>query len=283
MSDPARVQLLALVLRRWDVTARALAGPGMDLGAVQSHLRAMADVGILDHQHVEGTESYAPSPDALARFGGLVLDDAPVSVPGPRPRLDRLVEDLAREFDGVFAAETVERYVMESYELLASRATVRTYLPVLTARFAVDRLTALARAEGRLTQPGTDVLFVCVRNAGRSQIAASVLRSRGTPNVRVRTAGSAPAARIDPQVAAVLRGRGLPAVAEFPKPLTDEVVRGADYVITMGCGDACPLHPGPRYLDWQVPDPAGQPTDVIERVVDEITERVDTLLGGITP
>lgn len=289
MADPARIQLLALILSdpAWGVTVQRLAGPGMDPESIREHLAAMSDVQLLDrHTAPDGAEIYSPSHDALVRFGALVLDlDATVT---ERPRseherlLSRVVETLAEDFRGVFGAETVERYVFDSYDLLAARAKVRTYLPVLTARFAADRLGALSRAEGRTVRDGTDVLFVCVHNAGRSQIAAAVLRHLAPERVQVRTAGSGPAARINPQVARLLDRRGIGVVAEFPKPLTDEVVRASDYVITMGCGDACPLYPGRRYLDWDVKDPTGQTDAVVESIIDDIYGRVRTLVEGIT-
>ncbi len=203
MADPARIQLLALILSdpAWDVTVQRLAGPpGMDPESIREHLAAMSDVQLLDrHTAPDGAEIYSPSHDALVRFGALVLDlDATVT---ERPRseherlLSRVVETLAEDFRGVFGAETVERYVFDSYDLLAARAKVRTYLPVLTARFAADRLGALSRAEGRTVRDGTDVLFVCVHNAGRSQIAAAVLRhlAPGTgagPHRRLRPGSS---------------------------------------------------------------------------------------------
>ncbi|MGC0251387.1 low molecular weight phosphatase family protein [Pseudactinotalea sp. Z1748] len=283
MADPARVQLLDLILSRWEVTALTLAGPQMDVAEAQAHLDAMAGVGLLEPRRLhDGVRSYAPTADALAMFGGQVLDRREDRTVRPAPRLTGLVEALARDFQGVFARETIEQFVVDSHALLATRASVRAHLPVLTARFAADRLAALARAEGRTRRTSTDVLFVCVRNAGRSQIAATILRSRAGPHVRVRTAGSLPGARINPHVATLLERRGHATVNEFPKPLTDEVVRASDYVITMGCGDACPLHPGPTYLDWQVLDPSGQQESVIEAIIDEVTHRVEGLMRTLS-
>ena len=123
-----------------------------------------------------------------------------------------------------------------------------------------------------------EVLFVCVHNAGRSQMAAALLDMHADGRVRVRSAGSEPADRLNPAVVAVLAEVGLDVAHEFPKPLTDEAVRQADVVITMGCGDACPFYPGKRYLDWALDDPAGQTIEVVRRIRDEIDERVRALL-----
>lgn len=289
MADPARIQLLALILSdpAWRVSLPRLAGPGMDVAAIAAHLQAMVEVGLLERgEHPGGEVSFSPSHDALARFGNLARDAGdhdPGPVAGEHVRvLRRIVEALTGDFRGIFSPETVERYVFESYGLLSARARVRTHLPTLTSRFAVDRLSALARAEGPRLRSGTDVLFVCVHNAGRSQIAAAMLRDLAGESVRVRTAGSVPAARINPQVARLLERRGISVVAEFPKPLTEEVVRASDYVVTMGCGDACPVYPGRRYLDWDVTDPTDQPDHVVEEIIADITGRVRTLLAELT-
>lgn len=123
-----------------------------------------------------------------------------------------------------------------------------------------------------------EVLFVCVHNAGRSQMAAVFCASLGGEAVRVRSAGSAPADAINPAVREVVGELGLDLSREFPKPLTDDLVRAADVVITMGCGDACPVYPGKRYIDWALDDPAGQSVEVVRRIRDEIRERVTRLL-----
>ena len=126
-----------------------------------------------------------------------------------------------------------------------------------------------------------EVLFVCVHNAGRSQMAAGLMQALGGERVRVRSAGSAPASEVNPAVVEAMREVGIDVSREFPKPLTDEAVEAADVVITMGCGDACPIYPGKRYLDWEVDDPAGQPIEVVRRIQDEIRERVVELLGEL--
>ncbi|HET7513511.1 MAG TPA: arsenate reductase ArsC [Gaiella sp.] len=122
------------------------------------------------------------------------------------------------------------------------------------------------------------VLFVCVHNAGRSQMAAGLVQLRSKGRVHVRSAGSAPGDRIDPAVIEAMAEVGVDMSAAFPKPLTDEVVRAADVVVTMGCGDACPIYPGKRYEDWTLDDPAGQDLDSVRRIRDEIDSRVRTLV-----
>jgi len=128
-----------------------------------------------------------------------------------------------------------------------------------------------------------EVLFVCVHNAGRSQMAAALLDHHANGRVRVRSAGSAPGERINPAVVAAMGELGIDLSKEFPKPLTDESVRAADAVITMGCGDACPIYPGKRYEDWELQDPAGQPVEVVRRIRDDIDARVRRLLAELVP
>ena len=123
-----------------------------------------------------------------------------------------------------------------------------------------------------------EVLFVCIHNAGRSQMAAGLLDNRARGCVRVHSAGSQPADQLNPAVVAAMAEVGLDISREFPKPLTDEAVHTADVVITMGCGDACPFFPGKRYLDWELEDPAGKPLATVRRIRDEIDGRVQALL-----
>ena len=125
------------------------------------------------------------------------------------------------------------------------------------------------------------VLFVCIHNAGRSQMAAALLDHEARGRVRVASAGSQPAAELNPAVVAVMAEIGLDLSREFPRPLTGEQVRAADVVITMGCGDACPFYPGKRYLDWDLPDPAGLGADAVRPIRDDIRQRVRQLLGEL--
>ncbi|AIJ23163.1 arsenate reductase ArsC [Amycolatopsis methanolica] len=126
-----------------------------------------------------------------------------------------------------------------------------------------------------------EVLFVCVHNAGRSQMAAALLGHHAAGRVTVRSAGSAPADTINPAVVEAMREIGLDLSKEFPKPLTTEAVRAADVVITMGCGDACPVFPGKRYLDWRLEDPAGKDVDAVRPIRDDIDRRVRALLAEL--
>jgi arsenate reductase len=137
--------------------------------------------------------------------------------------------------------------------------------------------------EGRVTKPVPEVLFVCVHNAGRSQMAAGLLAKLAEGRVHVRTAGSAPADEINPVAVEAMREVDVDLATEFPKPLSDEVVKAADVVITMGCGDACPIYPGKRYEDWELDDPAGQDIETVRRIRDEIQTRVEALIGELAP
>jgi arsenate reductase len=154
-------------------------------------------------------------------------------------------------------------------------------VPVLVHRFARERLKALAQAEGRLTKEQPEILFVCVQNAGRSQMAAGLVKLRSAGKVHVRSAGSTPASEVNPAVIEAMTEIGVDMSEEFPKPLTDEVVRAADVVITMGCGDACPIYPGKRYEDWELEDPDGKELETVRRIRDEIDERVQRLVSEL--
>ena len=123
-----------------------------------------------------------------------------------------------------------------------------------------------------------EVLFVCVHNAGRSQMAAALLRHRSEGKVEVRSAGSAPADSINPAVVEAMRELGIDLSEEVPKKLTTDAVEASDVVITMGCGDACPVFPGKRYLDWELADPAGRGVDAVREIRDDIDRRVGVLL-----
>ncbi|HWM20266.1 MAG TPA: arsenate reductase ArsC, partial [Ilumatobacteraceae bacterium] len=163
---------------------------------------------------------------------------------------------LEREFDGIFGPETVEKFIIDSLDQLAPKATVTTFLPLLTERFARERLKALAKVEGLQIADRPSVLFMCVHNAGRSQMAAGWLRHLAGDRIIVYSGGSEPTDQINPAAIAAMADAGIDITSEFPKPWTDEIVRASDVVVTMGCGDACPLFPGKRYEDWQLEDPA---------------------------
>ena len=210
------------------------------------------------------------------RDGQLPLDD-------PYEVLHRNAEHLATRYDGIVNAETVERVVFESYAALRRTARITVHLPSLAARFANERLTALAQTKGAIRKAVPEVLFVCVQNSGRSQMAAALMNELGAGRVHVRSAGSEPGGVILPSVIDVMGEAGIDLGEEFPKPLTDDVVRAADAVITMGCGDACPFYPGKRYLDWRLDDPADLDLDGVRRVRDDIRSHVEQLLVEILP
>jgi protein-tyrosine-phosphatase len=151
-------------------------------------------------------------------------------------------------------------------------------MPIFVKRFARERLEAVAQAEGLAAKALPEVLFVCEHNSGRSQMAAALTHELSNGEVAVRSAGSHPSEKIDPTVVVAMSELGVDVRMEFPKPLTDEVVRAADVVVTLGCGDACPVYPGKRYEDWPVADPAGQPLEAVRRIRYDIHHHVTELL-----
>jgi arsenate reductase len=202
--------------------------------------------------------------------------------PVTQHHINQAADRLAEEFAGVFSQETIARYMAESQDLLGE-ASISVYVPVLAHRFTRERLKALAQAEGMITSEQPEVLFVCVHNAGRSQMAAGLVKLRSQGRIHVRSAGSTPAGEVNPAAVEALEELGVDMSEEFPKPLTDEVVRAADVVITMGCGDACPIYPGKRYEDWVLDDPEGQDLAAVRRIRDDIDQRVQKLVSELLP
>jgi arsenate reductase (thioredoxin) len=194
--------------------------------------------------------------------------------------LRREIAHLTDEFKGTFGPETVERFVRESLDDLEG-VRVKDFIPIFVRRFSRERLRALAQVQGKIAKNQPEVLFVCTHNAGRSQMAAALLQHLSGGSVHVRSAGSDPADQINPAAIEVMAEIGLDLSQEFPKPLTDEVVQAADAVITMGCGDACPVYPGKRYEDWELEDPAGQPPEKVREIRDAIALRVELLLAEL--
>ncbi|QJS99876.1 arsenate reductase ArsC [Streptomyces asoensis] len=208
-----------------------------------------------------------------------------MTAPPPVLPDDHLASGIARlapRYRGRFSPQTIQRLVIDSYERLAESARVRTHLVVPAEHLATDRLDALAHIEGAPGSGLPGVLFVCSHNAGRSQMAAALLAHRAGGHVVVSSAGTFPAAEVEPVVAQVLIEAGVNLADAFPKPLTSEVVRAADIVITMGCGDACPVLPGRRYLDWPVTDPEGAPIAVVRGIRDEIDAHITGLLASLS-
>ena len=202
--------------------------------------------------------------------------------PATRRHVELAAEALQEEFVGTFSRETIARYIAESADRL-SESRINVFVPVLAHRFARERLLALAQAEGSIVKEQPEVLFVCVHNAGRSQMAAGLLKLRSDGRVNVRSAGSLPADQINPAVIEAMEEVGVDMGEAFPKPLTDEVVRAADVVITMGCGDACPIYHGKKYEDWELEDPAGQDVDAVRKIRDEIDTKVQYLIAELLP
>jgi len=195
--------------------------------------------------------------------------------------LRRAAARLAGEFTGVYGQETIERFLHTSYDQFASQATVPHFLPLLAERFARQRLTAQARIEGLRHDGRPIALFLCVHNAGRSQMALGFFTHLAGDRAIGWSGGSEPGVEVNPAAVAAMAERGINITGEYPKPWTDEVVQAADIVITMGCGDACPIFPGKRYEDWTLDDPAGKGVEDVRPIRDEIEGRVRGLLDEL--
>ena len=195
--------------------------------------------------------------------------------------LRRSISELEDRFKGVFGHETIERVLLDCYESLLPTAKTKLYLPIIAEKFARERLNAIGRTEGSLPSLVPGVLFLCVQNAGRSQMAAGWLRHLARDAVVVWSGGSEPASEINPVAIAVMSEVGIDITGEFPKPWNDDIVRAADVVVTMGCGDACPVYPGKRYEDWSLDDPAGLDVEAVRRIRDEIRVHVELLIVSL--
>jgi arsenate reductase len=188
---------------------------------------------------------------------------------------------LVGEFEGVFGVETVERFLHSSYDQFASRATIPNYLALLAERFARQRLRALAKVEGKTYDGRPVVLFLCTHNAGRSQMAMGWFQHLAGERAVAWSGGSEPGIDVNPAAIEAMAERGIDIAQEYPKPWTDEIVRAADVVITMGCGDACPVFPGKRYQEWELDDPAGKTVTDVRAIRDDIERRVRALLAEL--
>jgi len=195
----------------------------------------------------------------------------------PTDRMAGAIEGLGREYAGVFSRETVTEVLLDSLDRLGP-STIRTYQPVLAYRFARQRLADTAALAGTLERPQPVVLFVCTQNAGRSQLAAALMEHAAQGRVVVRSAGSEPAESLHEGVVDALAEAGVDTAGAFPKPLAPEALEAADVVVTMGCGEACPVLPGRRYLDWDLPDPVEATPEQVRALRDEIAARVQLLL-----
>jgi len=320
LGDPLRWRIVALLAGEQLCVAHLAEELGAAQPLVSHHLKVLREAGLIEAERYRYWTYYRLRPDALADLAGELRDlaraapagmacrravdsQAPSAVstrpavpqggrlmpfrdtpmdPITRQTFARSIESLHEEFRGIYSLETVERFVDESIDRLQG-ARVVDFIPLFVHRFARERLRALAQSEGTILKDVPEVLFVCVHNAGRSQMAAALLDHHAKGKVHIRSAGSDPADQINPAVLAALDEWGIDLAQEFPKPLTDEFVRAADVVITMGCGDACPIYPGKRYEDWELEDPAGKPVEVVRRIRDDIDARVQALLADLVP
>jgi len=211
-------------------------------------------------------------------------DPASAVPPEVRPMIQTVAARLAGEFDGIFSPETIQRAVAESCDTFTNAKTT-AFVPLLVERFTRQRLRALARIEGKVSTEIPMVVFLCVHNAGRSQMAAGWLQHLAGTSAEVFSGGSDPASEVNPAAVASMAEVGIDIASQFPKPWTDDVLRAADVIVTMGCGDACPVFPGTRYLDWKLDDPAGLPVEQVRPIRDDIERRVRGLMEdlGIPP
>lgn len=306
LADPTRLEICRRLASEELCVCHLVEELGLAQPLISHHLKVLREAGLIDSRRHSYWTYYRLQPHVL----NIVVDHLAVlrgeafTPADPRPcRIDQregavmnawtegyvldelqrgVVGRLATEFDGIFSAETIERFVAESSSHLAE-AKVKGYVSLLSERFAKQRLRACAQAEGAIVKEVPEVLFVCVHNAGRSQMAAGLLNRAAGGRVHVRSAGSAPTDEIHANVREAMAEIGIDLSQEFPKPLTDEVVKAADAVITMGCGDACPVYPGKRYLDWELDDPAGKPLEEVRHIRDDIDGRVKALLDQLAP
>jgi arsenate reductase (thioredoxin) len=195
--------------------------------------------------------------------------------------LKTAAKNLSKDFAGTFGTETIELFLQTSWDQFADRARFTNFLPLMAERFARQRLTALAKVEGKADDGLPTVLFLCVHNAGRSQMALGWFNRLAGGRAVAWSGGSEPGMEVNPAAIEAMAEVGIDITDEFPKPWTDEIIRAADVVITMGCGDACPIFPGKRYEDWDLDDPAGQPVETVRRIRDDIADRVRTLLAQL--
>ena len=205
------------------------------------------------------------------------LSAAPIEM---RPLIRASADRLRTDFAGVLGEETIQRFMAESWESLQG-AKVAAFVPLFVERFTRQRLRALARVEGTSTDTRPMVVFLCVQNAGRSQMAAGWLQHLAGDGVEVFSGGSNPASEVNPAAIEAMAEIGVDISSEYPKPWTDEVVQAANIVVTMGCGDSCPIFPGTRYMDWEVGDPAGLPLEQVRPIREEIGERVRGIMAEL--
>ena len=185
---------------------------------------------------------------------------------------------LQDEFGEQIGMETIEKLLHSSYDHFAARAKIPNFVPLLAERFTRQQLQALSRIEGTSADGKPTVLFLCTHNAGRSQMALGFFTQLAGAQGLAWSGGSEPETELNPSAVGAMAEVGIDITGEYPKPWTGEIVQAADVVITMGCGDACPVFPGKRYEEWELPDPAGQSVEAVRPIRDDIEQRVRRLL-----
>jgi protein-tyrosine-phosphatase len=200
---------------------------------------------------------------------------------GEQLQIREAAERLKRQFVGQLNVETIERFVYDSLDRLLGRAHTTAWVPLLAERFARDRIRAMIRLESSPATLNPSVLFLCVHNAGRSQMAAGFMRSLAGEAVDVFSGGSEPAESVNRAAVEAMAEKGIDISGEIPQPWADEIIRAADVVVTMGCGDACPIFPGKRYVDWEVGDPAGKALEEVRPIRDDLELRVRGLMAEL--
>jgi len=196
-------------------------------------------------------------------------------------QLNHVVKDLHSKYRGVFGLESIEAFVFDSYDELAKKATVTKWLTLGAEKFAKQRLEALVHMRDNSLKRVPAVLFLCVHNAGRSQMALGWFNHLAAGRAIAWSGGSEPGSSINSDVVKAMAEVGIDISKEFPKPWTDEFLEAADVVVTMGCGDACPLVPGKRYEDWELEDPTGKSLEEIRPIREAVKDRVEILLEEI--
>ncbi len=197
---------------------------------------------------------------------------------GEQLQMRQAAERLRTRFDGQLNVESIERFLFDSLDQLLDRARTTTWVPLLAERFASDRIRATIRLESDLTTLNPSVLFLCVHNAGRSQMAAGFMRALSGGEVDVFSGGSEPAESVNKSAVEAMAEKGIDISSEIPQPWADEIIRTADVVVTMGCGDACPIIPGKRYVDWELDDPSGKTVEEVRPIRDDLEQRVRLLM-----
>jgi arsenate reductase (thioredoxin) len=211
------------------------------------------------------------------------MSDHEPMTPQQRVQLNHVAKHLHSKFQGIFGFESVEAFVFESYDDLAKTATVTKWLTVGAEKYALQRLEALAHSQDHSGKAVPAVLFLCVHNAGRSQMALGWFNHLARGRALAWSGGSEPGSELNQDVVKAMTEVGIDISQEFPKPWTDEFLGAADVVVTMGCGDACPLVPGKRYEDWDLEDPTGKSFDEIRPIREAVKRRVEALLEEILP